>query len=166
MTRDETINVIHKTIYQFFGGGDGEPMSDKDELLLAVNKAICNNIKALEQEPSGDAISRQAVLESIKNLYPDMPVMDIMGARRKWLEKYAPYFECENAVEHLPSVTPKQRMGHWIEHENGFWSCVNKNGERDGWIPDYECSECGSRAWKHKTNYCPNCGAKMESEER
>jgi len=60
---------------------------------------------ALEKE---DCISRQAVLESIKNLYPDMPVIDIMDARRKWLKKYAPYFECENAVKHLPSVTPKQ----------------------------------------------------------
>jgi hypothetical protein len=54
-------------------------------------------------------ISRQTVLESIKNLYPDMPIMDIMGARRKWLKKYAPYFECENAVEQLPSVTPMQK---------------------------------------------------------
>ena len=51
-----------------------------------------------------DLISRQAALASIKNLYPDMPIVDIFGARRKWLEKYAPYFECENAVEQLPPV--------------------------------------------------------------
>ena len=53
---------------------------------------------------------RQAVLASIKNLYPDMPVVDIFGARRKWLEKYAPYFECENAVEQLPPVTPQPKI--------------------------------------------------------
>ena len=50
----EILDVIHKTIYQFFDvcGDDEEvPMSDKDELLLEVNKAICNNLKALEQEP-------------------------------------------------------------------------------------------------------------------
>lgn len=94
-----------------------------------------------------DLISRDAVLESIKNLYPDMPVMDIMGARRKWLEKYAPYFECENAVEHLPSVTPKQRTGHWQDLTGLFF-----------------CSECDggfAKPWR----YCPNCGAKMEEQE-
>ena len=50
----EILDVIHKTIYQFFDvcGDDEEvPISDKDKLLLEVNKAICNNLKALEQEP-------------------------------------------------------------------------------------------------------------------
>lgn len=67
-----------------------------------------------------DTISRQAVLESIKNLYPDMPIVDIMGARRKWLDKYAPYFECENAVEHLPPVNPQPKTGQfakWVAKE-------------------------------------------------
>ena len=53
MIRKEIFDVIHKTIYQFIDGEDNveEPMSDKDKLLLEVNKAICNNLKALEQEP-------------------------------------------------------------------------------------------------------------------
>lgn len=59
-----------------------------------------------------NAISRQAAIASIKNLYPDMPVIDIFGAKRKWLEKYAPYFECENAIEQLPPVNPQPQMEH------------------------------------------------------
>lgn len=62
---NEILDVIHKTIYQFFDVCDDDeevPMSDKDKLLLEVNKAICNNLKALEQS-SGDAVSRQAALE-------------------------------------------------------------------------------------------------------
>lgn len=50
----EILDVVHKTICQFFDvcGDDEEvPMSDKDKLLLEVNKAICDNLKALEQEP-------------------------------------------------------------------------------------------------------------------
>lgn len=50
----EILNIIHNTIYQFIDvcGDDEEvPMSDKDKLLLEVNKAICNNLKTLEQEP-------------------------------------------------------------------------------------------------------------------
>ena len=49
----EILDVIHKTIYQFFDVCEDDeevPMSDKDKLLLEVNKAICNNLKALEQE--------------------------------------------------------------------------------------------------------------------
>lgn len=49
----EILNIIHKTIHQFFDASEDDkevPMSDKDKLLLEVNKAICNNLKALEQE--------------------------------------------------------------------------------------------------------------------
>ena len=48
----EILNIIHKTIYQFFDVCEDDeevPMSDKDKLLLEVNKAICNNLKTLEQ---------------------------------------------------------------------------------------------------------------------
>ena len=50
---EEILDVIHNTIYQFFdvcGDNEEAPMSDKDKLLLEVNKAICNNLKSLEQE--------------------------------------------------------------------------------------------------------------------
>lgn len=46
----EILDIIHNTIYQFFdvcGDDEEAPMSDKDKLLLEVNKAICNNLKAL-----------------------------------------------------------------------------------------------------------------------
>lgn len=62
MTREEKkqiIDIIHKTIYPFFDvcdNGEETPISDKDKLLLKVNKAICNNIKALEQEPCDDNV--------------------------------------------------------------------------------------------------------------
>lgn len=68
MTKEEIIDVIHKTMYQFFdvcGDNEEVPMSDKDELLLSVNKAICNNIKTLEQ-PCEDAVSRKAIEEMLK----------------------------------------------------------------------------------------------------
>ena len=43
-------DIVHKTIYSFFDIADDnseEPINEKDELLLAVNKAICNNIKGV-----------------------------------------------------------------------------------------------------------------------
>ena len=68
----EILDVIHKTIYQFFDVCEDDeevPMSDKDKLLLEVNKAICNNLKALEQEPCGDCISRAEVLSTYADWY-------------------------------------------------------------------------------------------------
>ena len=59
---NEILDVIHKTIYQFFdvcGDDEEEPLSDKDKLLLEVNKAICNNLKALEQEPRWIPVSER-----------------------------------------------------------------------------------------------------------
>lgn len=55
----EILNVIHNTIYQFIdvcSDNEEVPMSDKDKLLLEVNKAICNNLKALEQQPCDDCV--------------------------------------------------------------------------------------------------------------
>ena len=43
---NEILDIIHKTIYQFIDlRYEEEPMSDKDKLLLEVNKAICNNLR-------------------------------------------------------------------------------------------------------------------------
>lgn len=42
------LDVIHRTIYEFIDDLEDEVMSDKDKLLLEVNKAICNNLKALK----------------------------------------------------------------------------------------------------------------------
>ena len=52
------------------------------------------------------------------------------------------------------------KTGHWIK-KDGF----------DGDVY-YDCSECGESwttvegtPWQNGMNYCPNCGARMESEE-
>ena len=60
----EILDVIHKTIYQFFDvceNNEEAPMSDKDKLLLEVNKAICNNLKSLESE------SRMSLSQEVNN---------------------------------------------------------------------------------------------------
>ena len=95
----DILDVIHKTIYQFFDvcGDDEEvPISDKDKLLLKVNKAICDNLKALEQEPCEDCVSRQAVLDCLK-------------ATR--LKKFDFILDARERIEKLPSVTSAQK---WI----------------------------------------------------
>ena len=71
------------------------------------------------------------------------------------------FYACRNVVlqlddeEYAPSVT--QKSGKWITLENRF-----DLGDR------VKCSECGQVfvvGDDVSRKYCPNCGAKMESEE-
>lgn len=107
-------------------------------------------MKNIGQKPCEDAISRQAVLKAIKNLYPGIPVVDINGARLKWLRKYEPYFECEKVVEQLPSVTPQPKIGQWLKASKGTLCSICR-----GYAIDDEGLDI-------LTDYCPWCGAKMQ----
>ena len=55
----------------------------------------------------------------------------------------------------MPSVTPQQRIGRWIQKE--------EPDEAEPFII-WECSEC-NEAQKRRTKFCPFCGIKMEVEE-
>lgn len=89
--------------------------------------------KVIEQEPSGDAVSRQFMKE--------------MGAtciaKRNNENELIPII----AIDALPSIKPQKPTGHWIDREVY---------DADRW----KCSECG-RTEPYKENYCPNCGCLM-----
>ena len=108
---------------------------------------------------SDSLISRQAAIDGVKTLHE--------VAWKNWHEPTLSANIVIDMIKDLPSVQPELNKGKWIKHERGYWTFVNKDGERDGWIPDYECSECGSRGWKYadNMNYCPQCGADMRGEE-
>ena len=114
--------------------GSGMSMNDYDALWDIVAK-----MPSVKQEPCDDAISRQAVQDYLA----------------KYLSQYL-YNDVREAVEvideyigELPSVNPT-KTGHWI------W-CVGS----------HKCSNCEEYTWfshRELLRYCPNCGAKMESE--
>lgn len=101
----------------------------------------------LSQEPCDDAIDREYLFKVLD---------DFCGHDRTatiTLDTLA------DLVYDMPSVT--QKSGKWIEQE--------------GWDGDvyYECSMCGEpfclidgTLTDNMYNYCPNCGAKMESEDK
>jgi rubrerythrin len=96
-------------------------------------------LKALEQEPCEDAISRQAVLIELDK-YLSGVSFDEKGI--------------DVVIKELPPVSPQPKMGRW-SHDGSHW----KNR--------FICSECGYKLFDEPTSYCPNCGAKMaESEEK
>ena len=128
-------------------------------------RALILAIKALEQDPCDtyaegylegyydgleqkleepcDAISREAVCNIVND------IRDCISVEGYWaiLER----------LKKLPSVT--QKSGKWIE----LPKALNPNEN------PCKCSECGHilsfMNCYPKSNYCPNCGAKMESED-
>lgn len=146
MTREEAIEFIAQSV-----------KSDVDMAKVA------DAIEALEQEPiknhlGVDCVSREQALVAIRNLYPGMPRVDFNGSLRKWVDKYKPYIECEDAIEELPPVTPIRPKGHWIEHEKSISTAFKH-------FRECSCCKCYFDWMMPRNSYCPNCGAKMEEVE-
>ena len=117
---------------------------DYKEQAEALNMAI----KALEQQPCEDCISREAVDEYITNLLSGY----LYDEERTRLEDLTTY------IWELPSVTSHPKIGQWINLEN-----TKYKGQVLPFWDRYECSKCGGHG-EGTSNYCPNCGAKMEAD--
>lgn len=94
-------------------------------------------IKALEQEPCEDAISRQATIEAFQMFRG----YEANRTNAEWVDRI------ETVVKKLPPVNPQPKTGNWIMHEK-----------------HRECSKC--TVWLPKdmprNSFCPNCGACMK----
>ncbi len=147
MTNQEAIKILDEYKHCFW---------DK------LYEPICMAIKALEQEPSEDAISRQAVLEKQYRIDDSatLSTRDVVNV---------------NDIEDLPSVNPQEpKTGHWIwivdespstpvspyELNWAGWACDCCREQPDN---DSDWDDCDNPP---KYNYCPNCGARMESEDK
>lgn len=104
------------------------------------------------QQPCDDCISRQEVLDIIMPYCQDDDgSVENTGDLRNALDD----------IESLPPVTPKEKIGHWVNAKVGKLFPSN----------DFKCSECGNlldfdgvNCGRGDANYCPNCGARMVSE--
>ena len=131
MTKEEAINEL-----KIFSG--------TTRIRLSANFWTAHNmaIKALEQEPCEDVISRQVV----KDKYEECLVNNLKDNDRGIdLSKYAekPYKEFCEFMDSIPPVTPAQKTGQWIEIEDqsAVCSCCNRNNILFG---DY-CKWCGAK---------------------
>ena len=98
--------------------------------------------KALEQQPCGDCISRQAAKLKV--------------ARVTWNEGdsiYDFHDKCVDCLDKVPPVTPQPKIGRWME-------C----GGDEPWLKGYCCSLCNFTTTQ-KYDYC-TCGAKMIEPQR
>lgn len=99
-----------------------------------------------------DCISRTRAIERLKLNFPISQGADNSRDRHRYMQALADI----QAIRELPSVTPQApRKGHWILDET------------DNSIT---CDKCGCLIWANDISngeayFCPNCGAKMESED-
>lgn len=98
----------------------------------------------LEQEPTTkDCISRTDVLKLMQD--------NRHTHNGDWAMQ-----ESMDDIRALPLVTPIRPKGHWIETNDYFTGAYES-------IDYVECSCCHADSLE-EGNYCPNCGAEMESE--
>lgn len=133
MTREE------QKMIQLVRESDVIDLTDGSELATASRYLFDVAIKALEQEPCEDCVSREEVLDLCNSKDPEYKVSHL-----------------KEDVECLPSVTPTCKKGKWIK---GKW--INSHD-----TSFYNCSNCGV-FWDKGTVdncnffYCPHCGTKM-----
>lgn len=110
----------------------------------------------IKNDLADDCISRKAVIDELKRYFHDEYYQrtSIQDCRDCFIE---------DVLNHLPSVTPQPRKGHWIGHGE---HCRNLGVMPSG-LGAYEwCSNCDCgidvREWyRNNYNYCPNCGCRM-----
>lgn len=145
MTREEALKVL-------------DTIPTIGEQVDALEMAI----KALEQEPCEDAISRQAAIDGIADLKKS-PWFNDDTTEAKVIRKEAVEIIEDLCIKSLPSVTPQPKVGKWLE----------KEVISDKVIEEWQSAKCSKCNLYHTTPYmyyfsnykfCPNCGARMEVE--
>jgi len=169
----QSIVVISKWLEQ-------EPCEDwydvpSDEMTLEQARQAVKDLRKklaeyLEQEPCDDCISRKAVLDIAKASKSNWIDNSVLFKRVNELPPVTPKpktecscdqikWERDTAVAQLKELGyglgEKPKMGHWKYYRNNKGDWVN------------ECSACGLDAGVgYPYPFCPNCGAKMESEDK
>lgn len=140
MTKEENIATLNEHL-EHWKRLLSEKICDQDEGEKTID-ALQNAIKALEQEPCGDAVSRQVAINAA-----------IDGAD-KWDGGFNREREkcIQEEIEKLPSVTPKPKMGWWAILKDEY-----------GDVVEAVCSNCDKNG-NHKWAFCPYCGQPKDAE--
>ena len=117
--------------------------------------ALCEEDQkpSVSPQPCGDCISREAALDD---------------AGLGEFHRYDDYVKMRNYLKSLQSISPMPKMGKWIV-DNSY---LVRDFSKTVYHYSVHCKDCGWH-WDYSTdeegglpsNYCPNCGLKMEAQE-
>ena len=143
MTREEAVKCLINERDNHINTCNGVFYETRTE---AINMAI----KALEQELCEDAISRAEAIRIASG--------------------YCHWTNIPDELAKLPSVTPKQKMGHWElpekAYDDNIWRKCSCCGVHYECFTKYEPKSpsmyAGETFYSRKRiDFCPNCGADM-----
>ncbi len=113
--------------------------------------ADLKSIKVLEQQPSDDCVSRQAIID--------------MTGLSNWFESSDDYNSFVYELCKVPPATPTRKKARWIKQYTAF---VNDDNQI---VTECHCTNCYGisyfRSMGEKlvgAKYCPNCGYRMIKE--
>ena len=139
MTNEEAIAIITEAIEDYVCNH----VTD-----TAQAQRMLNAVQALEQEPCEDAISRQAVLETLDD-------MDNVLDEDRTIENYKELLK--DCYEVLPPVKPQEKTGHWIyDNIASNWRC-DKCGETPKTMGYVGTADFMAEHFK----FCNHCGCRM-----
>ena len=179
MTREEAIKAIQDFRNDYDSNGSGYLDDALDMAIQALSQEPCpystkdgycqyDDIAETiptEQEPCEDAVSRDAVQKEI-NCWIGSGEYRYAMSERFIIDR----------INNLPPVTQKSDNKYrkeakrwknkWLKSQkSGKWQRVSIEKYIQHAMAYYVCSECGGQAIG-EPKFCPNCGARMESEEQ
>lgn len=116
-----------------------------DKMIDAFGKAI----RALEEQPCNDCISREALLAKIDAERKYLLDLKMDGA------EHIVVHHARRIIEDMPPVIPQPKVWKWTK--------TYEPNDAEPFIL-WKCECCGLPE-RIKTHYCPSCGARMEVEE-
>ena len=140
-------------------GTTGTDHCEKDCVRLAIN--------TLEQEPCGDAISREAAVDACLNGW-NKDYKEIVAEIRALPPVTPQYTEAEiQKMQELEQaeIQKAYELGKAEQPKMGRWKRVSMDKYVQHAMAYYRCSECGKDIIGTH-NYCPSCGAKMQEVQK
>lgn len=149
MTREEIKNIVRHVFHFYDANADNYSWTD-------MNEACGEIIKALEQQPCEDAISRADLIEKYEERF-----IELQKAHQ--MDKQLGINWCINTLKEMPPVTPTRKKGKWEKYG------IPRAGEQH-----YQCTNCKNYVnfgmwgsyYKRDFKYCPHCGAEMDGERQ